>query len=107
MVILFMVIVVLIFLVMLYCILEVNNRNESHLIDLKQYFEELVDNKENEKSKNTFDNLGFGEMINRRTLGRCPFCNKDTTDEKFKDELSRREFEISGICQGCQDKTFK
>lgn len=25
----------------------------------------------------------------------------------FRDDLSRREFAISGICQGCQDKLFK
>lgn len=25
---------------------------------------------------------------------------------QFKDELSRKEYRISGICQSCQDKVF-
>jgi len=37
----------------------------------------------------------------------CVFCQKSINpDTDFKDEISRREFTISGICQGCQDKTF-
>ena len=31
----------------------------------------------------------------------CVFCNKPAGE--FKDELSKREFAISGICQHCQD----
>ena len=31
-------------------------------------------------------------------------CGGDAND--FKDELSRREFTISGLCQHCQDKVF-
>ena len=40
--------------------------------------------------------------------GRCippPIgCGGDAT--KFRDELSRREFTISGLCQKCQDNIF-
>lgn len=40
--------------------------------------------------------------------GKCPFCGKKIDPEtEFKDELSKREFEISGMCQKCQDKIFK
>jgi hypothetical protein len=31
-------------------------------------------------------------------------CGKSATE--FKDELSAREFRISGLCQECQDKFF-
>ena len=41
------------------------------------------------------------------TANQCVFCNKMIDpDTEFRDELSRREFQISGICQECQDKTF-
>jgi hypothetical protein len=48
--------------------------------------------------------------INRKasiTRNSCVFCGKviDPATE-FRDECSRREFSISGICQKCQDKTF-
>ena len=33
-------------------------------------------------------------------------CGKDVTFESFRDELSVREFKISGMCQECQDKFF-
>jgi len=34
----------------------------------------------------------------------CVCCGNTATI--FKDELSRREYSISGMCQTCQDKTF-
>lgn len=36
--------------------------------------------------------------------GRCPTCNAEI--EGFRDEVSKREFEISGMCQKCQDVVF-
>jgi hypothetical protein len=45
--------------------------------------------------------------INRRKSilnNRCVFCGKQATE--FTDEISKREFSISGICQKCQDETF-
>lgn len=38
--------------------------------------------------------------------GKCPFCSKEVTKEEFRDELSFREFKISGMCQSCQDDFF-
>ena len=38
----------------------------------------------------------------------CPICAIVIIPKKdFKDKLSIKEFKISGICQCCQDKTFK
>jgi len=34
----------------------------------------------------------------------CTFCRKPAVD--FKDELSKREYTISGLCQKCQNETF-
>lgn len=36
----------------------------------------------------------------------CPFCGCDTSNMKFKDALSEKEYKISGLCQKCQDKMF-
>jgi len=34
----------------------------------------------------------------------CVFCKKEITG--FKDAISIREYEISGLCQECQDSVF-
>lgn len=34
----------------------------------------------------------------------CAWCGGPAVE--FRDELSRREYRISGFCQKCQDKTF-
>lgn len=34
----------------------------------------------------------------------CTWCGKPAT--QFRDELSFKEYSISGYCQECQDKTF-
>jgi hypothetical protein len=36
--------------------------------------------------------------------GICVIC-KDTITG-FRDDLSAKEYEISGLCQGCQDEVF-
>lgn len=38
--------------------------------------------------------------------GWCSFPGCDSKVEGFKDELSVREYIISGMCQKCQDKFF-
>ena len=34
----------------------------------------------------------------------CVFCNGPAT--RFRNEISRKEFTISGMCQPCQDEMF-
>ena len=34
-------------------------------------------------------------------------CGKQIWSNEFRDDVSRKEFEISGLCQACQDKTFE
>ena len=36
----------------------------------------------------------------------CSFCGVSVTLDSFKDELSLKEFHVSGLCQKCQDKAF-
>ena len=36
----------------------------------------------------------------------CACCGTDANKKGFVDELSIKEFKISGLCQSCQDETF-
>lgn len=37
----------------------------------------------------------------------CVFCGSTTlADADFRDEIARREFKISKLCQRCQDEVF-
>jgi hypothetical protein len=36
----------------------------------------------------------------------CPWCKKEINMDEFKDQLSIKEFYISGLCQECQDEFF-
>ena len=55
-----------------------------------------------------FMRKAFPEEMERRDNSQCPFCGKKIDPEKeFKDNLSKREFEISGMCQACQDDFFE
>ena len=50
----------------------------------------------------------FPNMVKKVKKGLCPFCNKKVDPKtEFRNELSRKEFKISGLCQDCQDNTFK
>ena len=49
---------------------------------------------------------GFGKDVEKVEAGICPFCNKEIKWEDFRNEISRREYRISGLCQSCQDEMF-
>lgn len=36
----------------------------------------------------------------------CPNCGQRVDENVFQNELSRKEFDVSGLCQKCQDKVF-
>lgn len=46
----------------------------------------------------------FPEAIENIDEGKCPTCGNPVG--KFRDERSKREFRISGMCQECQDSVF-
>ena len=33
-------------------------------------------------------------------------CGRENIEEEFRNEISRREYTISGLCQRCQDEVF-
>lgn len=37
----------------------------------------------------------------------CPCCETQIRLEDFTDELSFKEFEISGLCEDCQNELFE
>jgi len=41
-----------------------------------------------------------------KDIGICPFCKKPVNENDFLDELPKKEFRISGLCQKCQDEVF-
>lgn len=45
------------------------------------------------------------DRTNKIKSNKCVFCGKDATE--FTDELSRKEYTISGLCQKCQNEVFK
>jgi len=50
---------------------------------------------------------GLGDLVEKVKKGCCPFCNNEVAENSFRDDLSRREFKISGMCQTCQDRFFE
>ena len=49
---------------------------------------------------------GFGEEVKLVEGMKCPFCKEDIVLSSFRDSLSMGEYNISGLCQSCQDDTF-
>jgi hypothetical protein len=53
----------------------------------------------------TFGAAAFGRTHTEAQQAQvCVCCGKPA--EHFKDDISQREYLISGMCQICQDKTF-
>jgi hypothetical protein len=51
--------------------------------------------------------LGFELERERMKNGLCPFCGVRISETSYRDELSKKEAQISGLCQRCQDEIFK
>lgn len=49
---------------------------------------------------------GFDKEVDLVEKGLCPFCEKSIVMDEFRNDISRKEYEISGLCQKCQDKIF-
>ena len=54
---------------------------------------------------NDLTELEAEEIIKQINENKCSWC--DCNIEKFRDTNSRTEYLISGLCQDCQDATFK
>ncbi len=51
--------------------------------------------------------MGFKNETEMVKKGVCPMCGIHVCLIPFRDEISRREYKISGLCQKCQDAIFK
>jgi hypothetical protein len=58
-------------------------------------------------NKKIMNSFGFDKEVKSVEMGQCPFCKEKINMENFEDELSLKEFKISGLCQSCQNKFFK
>ena len=57
-------------------------------------------------NKDIMRKLGFNLEVDLVEQGRCPICKEKINKDEFRDDKSRKEFGISGLCQSCQDNTF-
>ena len=48
--------------------------------------------------------MGFGKEVKLVESGKCPLCGRVPVG--FRTARSKREYEISGLCQDCQDENF-
>lgn len=57
---------------------------------------------------NNYTEKVFGKPLNdcKKEL-KCVICHASIDVNKFRDNLSIKEWTISGMCQKCQDKIFK
>ena len=48
----------------------------------------------------------FPEEVRRIEAGKCPLCNEFIDPTAFRTDNDIKEFNISGLCQSCQDEVF-
>ena len=47
------------------------------------------------------------EALKRVDKGLCLVCEKPVKREDMKNKISLKEFDLSGMCQSCQDNFFE
>jgi hypothetical protein len=57
-------------------------------------------------NKDIMKAAGFEDEVREIKIGNCPLCHKKIISGSFRDALSAKEFQISGLCQRCQDEMF-
>jgi hypothetical protein len=50
---------------------------------------------------------GFEKEVKRIQQNLCPFCGEKIRMNSFRDALSVKDYQISGLCQQCQDDFFE
>lgn len=53
------------------------------------------------------EKLGLLKQVERLKKDMCPDCGDTIVMAEFKDRLSIRKYNISGLCQRCQDEVFR
>ena len=49
---------------------------------------------------------GFSEEVELVNQKKCPICKEDIDEKKLRNQISKDEYLISGMCQACQDELF-
>lgn len=62
--------------------------------------------KDNDFKKEMLNGPVFTKQVENIEAGKCATCGKDVNENDFTDSLSRKEFNISGMCQACQNEVF-
>jgi hypothetical protein len=57
-------------------------------------------------NREILEKFGFTKEMQLVENRQCPLCEARININDFKDELSLKEFTISGMCQECQDRIF-
>lgn len=57
-------------------------------------------------AKNKLAFVLFPKLYALIEKGFCPMCRKKIKEEDFENEISKKEYSISGMCQTCQNKQF-
>ena len=57
-------------------------------------------------NKDIMKQLGFSDEVNRFENKKCVFCSEHINLDSFRNDISKREYKISGQCQKCQDDLF-
>ena len=57
-------------------------------------------------NKRILQQAGFGEEVEAVERGNCPLCKHKVDENEFRNEVLRRKFSVSGLCQSCQDDIF-
>lgn len=73
---------------------------------LKKLIQECINEEMDQKKKDMLNKVGFGDAVKAIEAKKCPFCKKPINDKDFRNPISKKEFEISGLCQSCQDSVF-
>ena len=85
------------------------SENAKLLESVKQGFRAVVESEEHpdEMSRRlhqaVLDKLNKGIPLAGKD---CKICRKPVNHDDFTDEISRKEWKISGLCQKCQDNVF-
>lgn len=56
--------------------------------------------------KRSLKKFKFEQKIAMIKDNKCPLCSERVDKKEFRNEVFKREFEITGLCQSCLDMVF-
>jgi hypothetical protein len=68
--------------------------------------EDFIMNPLRELADKLMISAGGQSLAQAKATGTCTRCKQPVAIDTFKDELSIKEYGISGLCQACQDFLF-